>query len=262
MSPVSASGSRPTRPAPERSCSPCSTGMYCATALRDWQPVQLTPYTIMSERVPLTALARRSARDDSPVVSPPTSFAAGRYRPAVKPSSIGSTQCCRLGAPGAEHDLYLIFDRPSAGCCWTVGQHRPKDLRCSSCTTRSRCLRTEINPRPGRPRRPVRRAARMPPRHAARSSLGHPGTVSRWHCRLVTKKWTTRRTCRSTRRRGGDADEQAHQNEVDLAGQPRPGRPAALIGDKARPSPGSWICGTAACREDGHEDMRRSCSAT
>ena len=127
MSPVSASGSRPTRPAPERSCSPCSTGMYCATALRDWQPVQLTPYTIMSERVPLTALARRSARDDSPVVSPPTSFAAGRYRPAVKPSSIGSTQCCRLGAPGAEHDLYLIFDRPSAGCCWTVGQHRPKD---------------------------------------------------------------------------------------------------------------------------------------
>jgi len=25
--------------------------------LRDWQPVQLTPYTIMSERVPLTALA-------------------------------------------------------------------------------------------------------------------------------------------------------------------------------------------------------------
>jgi len=30
--------------------------------LRDWQPVQLTPYTIMSERVPLAALARVAER--------------------------------------------------------------------------------------------------------------------------------------------------------------------------------------------------------
>jgi hypothetical protein len=36
--------------------------------LRDWQPVQLTPYTIMSERVLLTALARVAERGWAPKV--------------------------------------------------------------------------------------------------------------------------------------------------------------------------------------------------
>src|SRR6185437_5768289 len=87
--------------------------------------------------------------------------------------------------------LYLIFARL---CSWLVLLGRSSASKDAELLV----LRHEIavlrraSSRPrtrlGRPRRP-RRAGPAPAGKAASAPAGHPGTVLRWHRRLVTRKW-------------------------------------------------------------------------
>src|ERR1017187_283315 len=88
--------------------------------------------------------------------------------------------------------LYLIFVRL---CGWLVLLGRSS----ASKNAELLVLRHEVAPAaphqaqtPPRPGRPSRhgRADPVPAREAASTPPGHPGTVLRWHRRLVTRKWT------------------------------------------------------------------------
>ena len=87
--------------------------------------------------------------------------------------------------------LYLIFARL---CSWLVllGRSSASEdaellvLRHEIAVLRR--ARSRPRTRLGRPRRP-RRAGPAPAGKAASAPAGHPGTVLRWHRRLVTRKW-------------------------------------------------------------------------
>ena len=65
--------------------------------LRDWQPAQLTPYTIMSERVPLAALARVAERGWAQKVEEGTLGPASVATPIM--DATGETVAASVEAP-------------------------------------------------------------------------------------------------------------------------------------------------------------------
>ena len=88
--------------------------------------------------------------------------------------------------------LYLIFIRL---CGWLVLLGRsPASMNAELLVLRHEAAalrRTNLRPRldPGRPRR-ARALIRLPPGKLRIHRLIAPGTVLRWHRRLVTRKWT------------------------------------------------------------------------
>ena len=80
----------------------------------------------------------------------------------------------------------------AAGWFCSAARPPPRTRNCSCCGTRLPCSR-RANPRPRldwADRAVLAALIRLLPAKAADAPAGYPGTVLRWHRRLITRKWT------------------------------------------------------------------------